>query len=422
MSEPLIFLLMLSVYIILTLFFKVPVGLSLGGAAVAGAMVGGFGIPWRHLVEGGFGYLDTILIILTATIFIKTLEASGTLDTGVNFLLRSFYRQKALLLIVLMLIVMFPAMITGSSVTAILSTGPLVAPVLLRLGLDRAKAAAFIAIGGILGMIAPPVNILVMIMGAGVDMPYVGITAPLLIITVPLLIFSSLWVGLRGGKEIKKEEVLGMLPPSCWPQYGWRLLVPLLCLLFLFVAPSLWPKFIPDLGLPAYFTIASLFSWVSGKPFSFLQATQKAIEESLPILIILAGVGMFTQIMTLTGSRGWVVVTTLALPSALLILGMMFSLPLFGGISTFGAASILGVPFILALINLNALLTTTSLSAMAAIGDLVPPAAFSARFAAQVTGERSIFRIHRHLLLPALSIWLMGLVILLLAPLLDKWI
>ncbi len=422
MSEPLVFLLMLALFILFTLFFKIPVGLSLVGAAASGSLVARFGIPWRHLVEGSFGYFDTILIILTATIFMKTLEAAGTLDTAVNFLLRSFYRWKALFLIVLMLIVMFPGMITGSSVTAILSTGPLVAPVLQRLGLDRAKAAAFIAIGGILGMIAPPVNILVMIMGAGVDMPYVGVTPPLLIITIPLMVFSSLWIGLRGGKEIRKEEVLQILPPSYWPRYGWRLLVPLFWLVFLFLAPGLWPQYVPDLGLPASFTIASLFAWVSGRPFSFLRATQKAIEESLPILIILAGVGMFTQIMTLTGSRGWVVGLVLALPSVLLILGMMLSLPLFGGISTFGAASILGVPFILALINLNALLTTASLSAMAAIGDLVPPAAFSARFAGQVTGETSIFRIHRHSLVPAAAIWLIGLGILLLAPFLDKWI
>jgi GntP family gluconate:H+ symporter len=43
-------------------------------------------------------------------------------------------------------------------------------------------------------MIAPPVNILVMIMGGGVDMPYVGLTLPLLIIVVPLAIIISLWI------------------------------------------------------------------------------------------------------------------------------------------------------------------------------------------------------------------------------------
>ena len=54
-------------------------------------------------------------------------------------------------------------------------------PVLIKLGLPKLKTAALIAMGGILGMLAPPVNILVMIMGGGVDMPYVGLTIPLLV-------------------------------------------------------------------------------------------------------------------------------------------------------------------------------------------------------------------------------------------------
>jgi len=313
-------------------------------------------------------------------------------------------------------------MITGSSVTSILSAGPLVAPVLINLGLSRPKAAAFLALGGILGMIAPPVNILVMIMGAGVDMPYVGVTLPLLLIVIPLTIFIPLWVGLPGTRKGSKEAILAALPPNYWPEYRWRLLAPLFCLLFLFIAPSLWPKVIPDIGLPASFFVASLFGWVAGKPFSFLHATQKALKESLPVLSILAGVGMFTQIMTLSGSRGWLVVSILSLPAAWLILGMMLSLPLFGGVSTFGSASILGVPFILALINLNALLTSAALSSFAAVGELVPPAAFSARFAAQVMAESSLLQVQRRALIPALAIWLMGLAVLLLTPFLDRWI
>lgn len=422
MSEALIFVLMLLTFVLLTMAARFPVGLSLVLAALSGSLAGGSGLPWRHLIEGAFGYFDTILIILTATIFMKTLEGSGALDTYVNFLLRTFYRWQPLFLLILMVIIMFPGMITGSSVTAILSAGPLVAPVLLKLGLSRCRAAAFLAMGGILGMIAPPINILVMIMGAGVDMPYVGITVPLLIVVGPLAIFVSFWIGLRETKKINKDELASLMPPSFWPKYGWRLLVPLLSLVFFFLAPSLWPEVIPDLGLPGSFMIASLFGWLAGRPFSFFQATQKALEESLPILSILVGVGMFTQIMTLTGSRGWLVVSILSLPSILLILGMMLSLPLFGGISTFGSASILGVPFILALINLNALLTAAALSTFAAIGEIVPPAAFSARFAAQVMGEPSLLRVQKHSLIPIIAFWVMGLILLLFAPILDKWI
>ena len=55
------------------------------------------------------------------------------------------------------------------------------APVLLIMGLDTVTAAPLIAMGGLLGMIAPPVNLPAMIIGGGIDVPFVGFGAPLLI-------------------------------------------------------------------------------------------------------------------------------------------------------------------------------------------------------------------------------------------------
>jgi TRAP-type C4-dicarboxylate transport system permease large subunit len=130
-----------------------------------------------------------------------------------------------------MFLIMFPGMITGSSTTAVLSTGALVAPVLMKMGLPKVKTAALIAMGGILGMIAPPVNILVMIMGAGVDMPYVGLTIPLLIIVIPLSIAISLWLGYKDIKIIEYEKMKAVLPPSYSKEYGFRLYLPLIAVL-----------------------------------------------------------------------------------------------------------------------------------------------------------------------------------------------
>jgi TRAP-type C4-dicarboxylate transport system permease large subunit len=46
--------------------------------------------------------------------------------------------------------------------------------VLIRLGVPVLKTAAAIAMGAIYGMIAPPINLPAMIIGGGIDMPYVG--------------------------------------------------------------------------------------------------------------------------------------------------------------------------------------------------------------------------------------------------------
>jgi GntP family gluconate:H+ symporter len=420
MPEYLILLLMVGVFIVLAIPLKLPMGFAIALSALAGALAGGQGFALRHLVEGAFGFFDIILIIASAMIFMKVLQESGILDSLVAVLLKTFYRNKVLLLLAVMLLVMFPGMITGSSLAAVLSTGPLVAPVLMKLGLPRLKTAAFVAMGAILGMIAPPVNILVMIMGGGVDMPYAGLTLPLLIIVVPLAVIIALGLGLKDLKAVSADEMKALLPESVSEKNGVRLYLPLLLVLTLMILQNLNVPLIRDLGLPAIFFIGSLSGLFCGRPFNFIKATQKAVEEAMPILSILAGVGMFIQVMTLTGARGWAVTTFLSLPPALLYASIGVSLPLFGGVSAFGSASVLGVPFLLALINKNALITSSALSAIVGIGDLMPPAAMAARFSAQIVGERSFFKVLRYCLVPALLLLAMGIGVLLLAPLLDK--
>lgn len=411
---------MIAIFALLAMALKLPIGVSLAFSALSGSLIAGKGISLRHLVEGSFGYFDTILIIATAMIFMKSLEASGILDTITALLLKTFYRRKLSLLLTAMVLVMFPGMVTGSSTTAVLSTGALVAPVLMKLGLPKVKTAALIAMGGILGMIAPPVNILVMIMGGGVDMPYVGLTVPLLIIVVPLAVIISLWLGFKDIKIVEYDEMRLILPKSYSEKYGFRIYLPLIVVLFLMLGQSILPGLIPDLGIPAIFLAGSLVAPFCGKPFNFFKITQKATEEAMPILCILAGVGMFIQIMTLTGARGWVVISFLSLPALLLYLGIATSMPLFGAVSAFGSASILGVPFILALINKNAILTSAALSAVAGLGDLMPPTALAGIFAAQVVGESNYFKVLRYCLVPALFELAMGIGVLLAAPLLDK--
>jgi GntP family gluconate:H+ symporter len=419
-SEAALFLLMVGIFALLAMVFKLPIGVSLALSALAGSILGGQGLGLRHLVEGGFVYFETLLIILSAMIFMNVLQASGILDSITAFLLKTFYRKKIPLLLTVMVLIMFPGMITGSSTTAVLTTGVLIAPVLMSLGLSKIKTAALIAMGAILGMIAPPVNILVMIMGAGVDMPYVGLTLPLLIIVVPLAVIISLWLGYKDIQIIDSSQMIFILPKSSFSRYGYRLYLPLVIVLALMLGQSLMVEVMPDIGIPAIFIIGSLVGLFCGRPFNFLKITQAALRDALPILSILVGVGMFIQIMTLTGGRGWAIISFLSLPPILLYAGIGISMPLFGAVSAYGSASILGVPFILAMINKNAVITASALSAVAGLGDLMPPTALAGMFAAQVVGEKNYFRVLRYCIAPALFVLSMGIGVLLLAPFIDK--
>jgi gluconate:H+ symporter, GntP family len=418
--EAFVFIVMAAVFVLAAAAVRIPIGASLFLAAAAGALAGGRGLPVRHFVEGGFGFFDVMLIILSAVLFMKVFQASGGLDSLAASLLKTFYRRKALLLFTSALLVMFPGMITGSSTAGVLTSGPLVAPVLMRLGLPRLKTGAFIAMAAILGMIAPPINILVMIMGGGVDMPYVGVTIPLLIIVVPLAAVIPLWIGLRDIRAVDFEEMTAILPRSFFPEYGWRLYVPLVAVVGLMLGQRFLVKFMPDIGIPGIFMVGSLLGLVCGRRFNLWAAARKAVDEAMPILAILAGVGMFIQVMTLTGARGWIVMALLSLPSAFLYPAIALGLTGFGGISSYGASSILGVPFILAMIEKNAVLTSTALSAVAGLGDLVPPTALAGIFAAQVVEEENYMRILKYCLVPALFIMAAGLGVLLLAPYIDK--
>lgn len=142
---------------------------------------------------------------------------------------------------------------------------------------------------------------------------------------------------------------------------------------------------------------------------NIIKATKEAINSALPVLGILMGVGMFIQIMTLTGVRGFIVINSLSLPSVLLYLGIAVAIPAFGAVSAFGSASILGVPFVLALLGKNEIITTASLSLIAGLGDLVPPTALAGIFAAQVVGEQNYFKVLKKCLVPAVAILIWGL-------------
>jgi len=391
---------MVATFAAMTFAFKLPVSISLVGAAVLGALVGGEGVPLRHLVEGTLGYLDTLLIIATAMVFMRMVQASGLLDTIAHQLITTFERRPASLLVLMMLFAMSAGMITGSSTAAVLTTGAIVAPVFTALGISRNRTGAIIAMAGILGMIAPPVNIPVMIIGGGVDMPYIGFALPLLVLTIPLAVIIVLALGLksvRAGGGIDHA----LLPRSYARDYGWKLYLPLILLVVLIAMERAFPRWMPSLGMPLVFTVCAVVAPFTGKRMNALKVARDAVRAALPVMGILAGVGMFLQIMALTGGRGFIVSLLVGLPLGLLYLSIAISMPLFGAVSAYGSASILGVPFVLALLGSNEIIVASALSLIAAMGDLMPPTALAGLFAAKVVEQPNYVRVLKHCLLPA---------------------
>jgi TRAP-type C4-dicarboxylate transport system permease large subunit len=111
------------------------------------------------------------------------------------------------------------------------------------------------------------------------------------------------------------------------------------------------------------------------------------MDTTIPVLGKLMGVGMFIQVLTLTGARGWIVVSCLSLPQVLLYAAIAIIMPAFGAISSYGAASVMGVPFLLALLYTGDQITIAALLAfICCLGDLMPPTALAGNYSAQIVG------------------------------------
>ena len=432
-----------------------PIGVALAAGAWAGAALNGHYWPLRHLVEGAFSYLDPILVIATAMIFMRVLADGGALASVGRVVEQSFGPRPILLLPVLMVIVMFPGMMTGSSTASVLTTGAMAASIAVRLGLARERAAAFVAMGSILGMVAPPVNIPAMLIGGGIDLPFVGFAAPLAVLAFPLAMALAYWFGWPlivgttarssraqaavvaqdfspAGPTVAQDAVVAQAPSLSVAQDAvvaqdfspalplWRALAPPFVAAVMMTAPRLWPLAVPDPALPLVFLVSAAVGVACSARFRLGQTLIVAMDEALPVLGILVGVGAFIQVMTLTGGRGWLVAQMLAAPPWGLVLAAAVSMPLFGAISAFGSASVLGVPFLLALLGRNEVVTTAALSLLASMGDLMLPAALAATLAASVAGVEDRRRVLRLCVWPAALAVGVAVCALLFAPALGR--
>lgn len=362
-------------------YFRVPLAFNLILASMAGSLVAGWGLPLRHFVEGTFGYFHIVVILCAGMVMIRTLEASGALETISRFLLSKLHRSPLLLLIAVTLLMMIPGALTGIGGVAVLSSGVIVAPILSRMGLSKVQSAAIIAMGAIFGMVAPPVNLLAMLIADGINMPYLGFSWILLILSLPPAIFSSLYLGLRHMKVPALEEIKlgsGTL----------RAFFPLVLVIFIMVLVRALPQILPDPSTPLILMVGAVAAIFSGTPVNFLKASRAALEgETLLLLGILMVVGILVQVMTLTGVRGLLVIASLSLPVYLVYAAIGISLPLLGGVLTsLGAASVLAVTFDFYFVGRDLIVTTAALSLICGLAELTPPTAISGMLSAKLVG------------------------------------
>jgi len=411
----------LAVTIILFVL-KLPAGLCIIGSGLAGTLVSGMGLPLSRFVEGSFGFFYIIMVFGSGMILVKVMSEIGFMDSVQRLVLVRLGRQRALLLLSIMFLLMLPGMLTGIGAVAVVSTGALAAPVLLRMGIPKRQTAVMISMGAILGMIAPPINIPLMGIGAILAIPYEGFTLVCLILTVPLAILFALGIGLRYAQKVELDELLREMPDKGSKDRGFLVYLPIIVVIALMFFERVVPHF-PHLSLPLILMLGAVMGLFSMKGRDFFRVSSEALSgPSFHIIMILIGVGIVGEVVTMAGVRGLLATFFFTLPD-FLFYPSLASFPLLGSLMTvFGSTFVLGFPFVLSMLPKSAIITGASLSLIAGLSDVAPPTALSGNLAAGLVGEKTYLPILVRCLIPGIITIIWAIVVILMAPYLAKLI
>jgi hypothetical protein len=402
MSPPLLLALCVAAFAFFLRALRMPFPLALAAAAIVSGVAGTFDFPFRHLVEGGFGYLNLTLALFAGAWFGQVSRQAGLADGFAQGLVRLTRARPALNLGALAVLLYAAGMFTGLAGVAVLTGGVFAAPVLRRLGLAPHDAAAFIALLATCGMIAPPVNLPAMMIADGVNMPFLNFDRTLFLISVPVALFTvALFARRCAAPGDGEHRDPGNDAPA---RSAWLGAAPLVFALGFWLVLRLLPDRVYDPGVPAVLVVTALLML----PLLGLRAARTSVAAAfsgtpLYLAAALIAIGMLVQIMTLTGMRGWLVIQTMASDAPWLQL-LLIALPIAGGVLTSaGAANILGVPFAFAFIHQDMIINVSALSSIAAISEFMPPTAIGAALAGYVAGETNLLRIARSAL-PSLAL------------------
>ncbi len=384
----LVFSAMIIGFFIASFPLKMPAALALFVTGVVGAIAGGLGLSLWHILEGMFGFFEITALVLTASIFIAFQRESRGLNVLVRDLISVFYRVPPVLLIVLMFVLILPGALAGSGTAAVMAVGGLVGTVLAYIGLSKVTIAAFVGMGGILALIAPPINLPAMIIASGLNMPYSGFFGPLIIWTLFLGITLPLIYGLKEvNKKIDPQEILDKVPGGDFYLGRLGAYLPLIVVISLMVMQRAFPQAL-DPGIPLIFVIGSILAYfLPKKRLNFIGVTKETIEKTGPVAALFISVGVVVQVMVATGVRGWIVIEATTAPEFFLFAGILLLIPIMGGVmGTYGVASIFAIPFMMALLRLDLIYAIAGMSMLCCLASLTPPTAIVGRSGVLATG------------------------------------
>ena len=410
-------IIMIAAFVLSSIKLKSP-DISMVVAAVVIAIVGTFmfpdlGNPTRYLVEGLFVNLDLAMLFIAASLFVNIYAHSGAISTITRGIVEKIH-NKWLLMSIMGVLMLIPGALTGAGSVSIFVLGGLVDTVLESLGINKRKRTVFIFFFAIMSAAAPPINLWTMLMTAQANMPYVGFTWLLL---VPILIACAICIIFIGwGAEPKdREEVLKKIPEKTEGMTWWRILLPVVTIVALFLVSLYLPWNIPVLGLPLMFVIAALVAYLcnpvktTGK--QWLGILDGTMEQVFPLVANVLSIGVLQSAMAATGVRGLIGSTCVGLPLVLIYSLILIVGPICQGCFNYGCSVVLGGPliFMFNTMGMDVTVICAALSLIFPIGDCLPPSRIVGRLACEETGySDSYMSFLKTALVPILAIGLIA--------------
>jgi len=371
-------------------------------SCIAATLVAGFGVPVRYFVEGEFGYFYTVVVILSAVVFLQMIQDNGCLQSIIGALARKLSKFPIFLLFVGTGLLYLPGMVTGLGVPGALGVGAILAPLFLSYGIPPASVAALITMGAMLGSVTGPVNIPAMIIAGGINMPFEGFGRILPAMTIPLGLISTAILGLKYARKVDQKTIALKFDARSDDVRSMLAFLPVIVVIVLLLAIRVFSKYIPDLGTPLVFTIGTLVAIFCGKKIDVWKTFMRVIDGPiLNIVALLLVSGVIVEVSTLTGIRGLLVVASLSLPVSLICVAAGLAHPILGGTLTMlGSAAILGVPFATALLGNNMIVVVAALSLLCALSQFVPPTAIVGLLSKNLVGVERYSDVLRKLIIP----------------------
>jgi gluconate:H+ symporter, GntP family len=405
-----IFALAIGLFLGLHLLLRWPLPLTFIAVAVAAALLGDFGIPFRHLVEGAFGFMNLVLALFAGAFFGQMMRKSGAADAAGTIIVRAAGSRVLPVLALAGLPVFAVGMFVGIAGVAVLSAGVFAVPALRRIGYDDATIAAFIAVMATAGMIAPPMNVPAQLIADGVNMPWTNIARPLLALSLPLAAAALAWFAwcgrhrqmvrlhppLQGEGKVSFSAAGGGPGGGGSVLAGLRGFAPLALILAIWIAVRISDGAV-DPASPLILVIGGLGALPLLPRKEFRAVIIDAFTGTpLQLAAVLTSVGVLVQTMTLTGVRGWLVTGAMSLQAPWSYPSLLVGMPLLGGALTAMAASdVLGVPAAFSFIGQDMILNVAALSAIASLAEFVPPTSIAAALACYVVGGGTVGQVLR---------------------------